>query len=173
MRRKYLGDSYDLVKRFWADSLRSVARLYAHPRFIPEEIRAEYELLTRIPVGNLHRLRPPYGLLLDPHTGIPLPSQRSREVTIAYAPLSFVVSTMEEFNPGYMICFDQSHTRSHRLTPHAQRQRKMAFLRERGFHSIYYRSHAPFLFVTRFRRTMDCIVSTMASRGIPGCRLET
>src|SRR6266478_6504291 len=30
---KYLGDSYDLVKRFWCESLGPVAPLYAHPRF--------------------------------------------------------------------------------------------------------------------------------------------
>src|SRR5438552_17254728 len=32
---KYLGDSYDLVKRFWCESLGPVAPLYAHPRFVP------------------------------------------------------------------------------------------------------------------------------------------
>lgn len=28
----YLGDSYDLIKRFWSESLRSIAPLYAHRR---------------------------------------------------------------------------------------------------------------------------------------------
>ncbi len=32
MKEKYLGDSYDLVKRFFCDILRPIAPLYAHQK---------------------------------------------------------------------------------------------------------------------------------------------
>jgi hypothetical protein len=50
MQRKHLGDSYDLVKRFWADNLVSFGQLLAHPRFVPNEIRSEYKTLTGVSV---------------------------------------------------------------------------------------------------------------------------
>jgi hypothetical protein len=46
----YLGDSYDIVKRFWSESLRAVAPLLAHPRFVPADIRMQYTSVTSIPV---------------------------------------------------------------------------------------------------------------------------
>ena len=39
MDEQWLGDSYDLVKRFWKKSLEPVAPLYSHPRFVPSTIR--------------------------------------------------------------------------------------------------------------------------------------
>jgi hypothetical protein len=46
MNQKYLGDSYDMVKRFWADILRPIAPLCAHPDFIPEPVRERFLRLT-------------------------------------------------------------------------------------------------------------------------------
>ncbi len=55
----YLGDSYDLVKRFWSESLRSVGPLYAYSRFVPADIRVQYTAVTSIPIldtDNLPRI---------------------------------------------------------------------------------------------------------------------
>jgi len=50
MRETYLGDSYDLVKRFWYESLKSIAPLYAHPRFVPPAIHSKYTAVTSISI---------------------------------------------------------------------------------------------------------------------------
>jgi len=89
MHEKYLGDSYDLVKRFWRENLKRVAPLYAHPRFVPVEIRARYTSLTSIPIFE-SRPRGQFGILLDPHTGIPLPGE-AFHATASHAPLQFLV----------------------------------------------------------------------------------
>jgi hypothetical protein len=71
MNQKFLGDSYDLVKRFLAQTVNPIATIYAHPKFVPEEMREKYTKLTTIPVlGSAPEGR--FGILLDPDTGISL-----------------------------------------------------------------------------------------------------
>ena len=59
MRGRYLGDSYDLVKRVWAKSFRSIGPLYAHPKFILPGIRDQFTTVTLIPI--LESTAPPKG----------------------------------------------------------------------------------------------------------------
>src|SRR5215218_7716024 len=150
MREKYLGDSYDIVKRFCADTLRRVAPLYAHPNFVPLEIRSHYTSVTTSPVLDLIMNSLPsrsFGLLLDPDTGIPLPSSSLNKPRLSHAPLSFIISVNVELRPAFMICFDQSYHRKHPLSRRQQLESKREFLREHGIQSFYYHSHAPFLFM--------------------------
>jgi hypothetical protein len=168
MRDKYLGDTYDLIKRFWSESLRSIAPLYAHHRFVPNKIRSEYTAITLIPIIDA----PPhgsFGILFDPHTGIPLPSETPENTTLSHVPLSFLVEVNEEFRPTYMVCFDQSYHRSHkhRLTRKEQQLKKMEFLEGKGIASFYYASHAPFLFAAQKIETLDAIRAHLISLGIP------
>lgn len=73
MKDTHLGDSYHIVKRFRAESLRTIAPLHAYPRFIPADIRARYTSVTAIPILDLGRHHEgPIGLLLNSHTGVPL-----------------------------------------------------------------------------------------------------
>ena len=50
MERRFLGDSYDAVKRLWSDLLSGWAPLYAEPRFVPRELRDDFTTFTRIPM---------------------------------------------------------------------------------------------------------------------------
>jgi hypothetical protein len=128
VRAKYLGDSYDLIKRFWGESLRSVAPLYAHPRFVPSDVRERYTAATLIPILNLFDLpQEPYGLLLDPNTGIPLPDKTVINATASHAPLLFIVQANKRLQPAYMICFDQGFDRCQKLNRAEPRERKRAF----------------------------------------------
>lgn len=173
MRGIYLGDSYDLVKRFWAESLRQVAPLYAHPRFVPLGIRAQYTSVTSIPVLDTNEL--PHGLfgvLLDPHTGIPQPSESSTEATASHATLPFITQVNERLRPAYMICFDQSYHRRHEFSRPEQLEKKQEFLRRRGIGSFYYDSHAPFLFMAEEAKTLDAVRSRLISLGVPRERFE-
>lgn len=100
MHEKYLSDSYDIVKRFWSDRLRPIGMLVAHPRFIPPRIRPQFELMSGIPVlDETNKPNGPFGLFLDPHTGIPLPRSSRQDASAAHAPLAFIDS--EAFRPSW------------------------------------------------------------------------
>jgi hypothetical protein len=168
VRHDYLGDSYDIVKRFWAESLRPIARLFAHPRFVPAAIRSRYTALTTVPVLDPEELpEGPFGLLLDPDTGIPLPAESPTEPTASHAPLAFIVRLNATLRPAYMICFDQSHHRRHELTRPQQLQRKRDFLRAEGISSFYYHSHAPFLFMAERPEVLSTAKGRLVSLGVP------
>lgn len=173
MNKEYLGDSYDLVKRFWSENLRSVAQLYACPKFVPQTIQPDYTTLTSIPILNPDRLpERPFGIMLDPHTGIPLPVEGSADASASHVSLSYILQINEKFRPLYMICFDQSYHRSHELCKAKQLEQKREFLRGRGIGSFYYNSHAPFLFMAEDEENLRAVRSRLLSRGIPERRLE-
>ena len=112
MKKDYFGDSYDLVKRFFAKTCEKVAPLYAHEYYIPNELRVRYTALTSIEMFGC-RTKPSqrFGLILDPNTGIPLPDAKAQILTRDHAPLSYIEKQFDELNPAYMICFDQCHDR--------------------------------------------------------------
>jgi hypothetical protein len=87
MREVYLGDSYDLIKRFWTENLCKVAPLYAHSRFVPQSIRKQYTKVTAVPVLESVPEKS-FGLLLDPQIGIPLPTDPIGNASVSHAPLS-------------------------------------------------------------------------------------
>lgn len=170
MRDIYLGDSYDLVKRFWAQILGSIAPVYAHGRFVPAALREKFICLTTIPILDLGRLpEKPFGLLLDPHTGIPLPDAKSQKVSAALAPVSFIMEQFATLKPSFMVCFDQAHDR-HRskvLNVAEQREVKRDALLSCGVFSFYYLSHAPFLFMAKDIEVLSIVRSTLVDTGIP------
>jgi hypothetical protein len=181
MRDIYLGDSYDLVKRYWREQLECVAPLYAHARFIRPALRERFTTLTSIPILDLKQLpKTSYGLFLDPHTGIPLPDDSSTKVSIAYAPLSYIVALNRQITPQYMICFDQSIHRKHKsgLSADQQRETKRSYLHTHDIVSFYYISHAPFLFMAKEITALRAIRNRLIALGIPeqtptGIRLQS
>lgn len=172
MNEGFLGDSYDMVKRFWWEQLRPIAPLYAHHRFVPVPIRDRYVSLTGIPI--LAPDQPaPFGILLDPHTGIPLPSEAPRRVSLAHAPLDFLVALSAERSPNYLICFDQAHDRREGAAPReAQWAAKVDYLRRAGLAAFYYVSHSPFLFAAPDPRVLRDIRGRLTAVGIPGKRFR-
>ncbi len=173
MQAKYLGDSYDLVKRFLGESLHPIGPLYAHPKFVPFAIREEYTAVTLIPILNLAELpQEPYGLLLDPNTGILLSTEISRGISATHASLSFIVQTSKMLQPAYIVCFDQSYHRCHELSRVEQREKKMAFLSAQGIGSLYYVSQASFLFAAEKPENLAAILQRLESRGIPKACLQ-
>lgn len=173
MLEKYLGDSYDLVKRFWREALNPIAPLYAHPKFVPADIRGRFTTVTSIPILDTNACPSgPFGILLDPHTGVPLPKDGSATGRASYAPLPFIAEADKELQPRYMVCFDQSSHRKHELDKRGQRAKKMEFLQNHGLDCFYYVSHAPFLFVAREPDVLRAIRDRLVSLGIPKNRLE-
>jgi hypothetical protein len=173
MKPQFLGDSYDLVKRFWAERLASIAPLFAHPKFVPSSIEREYKKLVGIRILTSETVtRKPFGLFLDPDTGIPLPTASSQNASIRHAPVSFISREMNRLKPKDLICFDQSHNRNCGLTKEKQRHSKIAALRELGIASFYYVSHAPFLFAARDVADLELIRLQLVESGIPEWRLH-
>lgn len=170
MDQNFLGDSYDLVKRFWAENLSSIAPIYADERFISEKIREEYTLITRIPILNPSTAHP-YAIFLDPCTGIPSPKNPARNPTKKRAPLPFIVSVFEKDHPEFLICFDQSFGFNEEKK-HCMKE-KLNHLASRGLHAFYYTSHANFLFVSESDSMISSIKERLLSAGIPNRRLET
>jgi hypothetical protein len=163
----YPGDSYDLVKRFWHDQLACIPPLCAHPHFVPPPLHVQYTALTRLPILDPMKLPEwPFGLFLDPDTGIPLPEEQFTQASL--------------LRPHYMICFDQSIHRKHKggLNKDQQRETKRDFLRSQGIAPFYYFSHAPFLFMAQEMSTLQNVRNRLIGLGIPertptGTRLQS
>lgn len=169
MRREFLGDSYDLVKRFWAESLSSIAPIYAYETFIPKEICEEYIQITRIQIFH-SQVAHPFALLLDPCTGIPSPKKTRRKLSKEYVPIQFIVETFETYYPEILICFDQSF--SHGEDKELSMEEKRNALTANGLCSFYYSSHANFLFVSKSAATASLVRKQLLGRGIPASRLK-
>jgi hypothetical protein len=173
MKPQFLGDSYDIVKRFWAERLVGIAPLFAHPKFVPRNIRKEYEKIVTIPVLDSRAvLREPFGLFLDPDTGIPLPTTSAQMANRSHAPVSFIAYEFDQLKPKYLICFDQSHDRRCGLTKKQQRHSKIAALKKLEIASFYYVSHASFLFAARGDADLKSIRRQLTEVGIPESRLQ-
>jgi hypothetical protein len=164
MDESYLGDSYDLVKRFLCQTLYPIAPLYAHPQFVPSAIREAYVAVTTIPILGVPP-RSSFGILLDPDKGVCL-----GRATRKHAPLSLVVELHHRLCPKYIVCFDQSFNWN--LDRKEQMRAKEASLQVQGLQALYYVSHAPFLFTAHDSDTLDQIFSRLLTAGIPKRRFE-
>jgi hypothetical protein len=172
VRDKYLGDSFDIVKRFFAERVSVVGPLVAHPRFVSPRLRPAFEKMMGMSVLSAELPQAPFGLFLDPHTGIPLPDSSSRTATASHAPVQFIADEFARLQPRYVICFDQSHDRSCGVTRVEQRKRKTDALRGLGLESFYYVSHAPFLFAANDGTVLKALRSRLVESGIPAWRLD-
>ena len=173
MQGKYLGDSYDLVKRFWSESLRVIAPLYAYPTFVPAGIQSEYSKVTLIQILDIDSLpRGPFGVLVDPDTGITLPDDSWDGARRSHVSLRFIIRMIEELRPRYVICFDQSYHRDHELTRTEQRELKMKVSRKCGMACFYYLSQVPFFFMAQSGEILGDILHHLIALGVPVNRFE-
>ena len=171
MRRKYLGDSYDAIKRMWQDMLTDWAPLYAEPRFIPEDLRTEFTQLTRIPMLS-DKPTEAFSILNDPDTGIRLPSERNQTERRSHITIDSIVYQLQN-GAKCVITFDQSDYRTHGVKREEQRRAKMNSLAEKGVYSFYYASHATFLFAVPDTTALLRIQTILKNAGIPESRLES
>jgi hypothetical protein len=170
MKRQFLGDSYDAVKRLWQELFSDWAPLLAEPMFIPEDIRDDFTTLTRIPVLNQH---PPlaYSIFNDPDTGIRLPDRENQTEGVTHISLVTIANQLRNPAVRCVVTFDQSHHREPGFTPTDQRNAKVLWLRRQGFHAFYYVSHAPFLFAFPQQAHMREALERLRLVGIPENRI--
>lgn len=171
MKRQFLGDSYDAVKRLWQEAFSDWAPLLAEPRYIPEEIRGAFTTITRIPL--LESLRPSaYSIFNDPDTGIRLPDRKNQTEGATHINLATIASQLSIRGVRCVLTFDQSHHRELGFSPADQRNAKACWLRTQGFCAFYYVSHAPFLFAFRENVHMETARNRLLEFGIPEHRIE-
>lgn len=171
MKRDYLGDSYDCVKRLWQQVLADWAPLYAETRFIPKDLQEEFTRLTGIP---MLRCTPsgPYSILNDPDTGIRLPGENNQAESRAHVALPTICAQLRRSVVCAVITFDQSDYRLGGLKLDGQRQAKVRYLIEAGLFAFYYVSHAPFLFACPDTNTAQQLRQRLLRFGIPDCRIK-
>jgi len=171
MKRDYLGDSYDAVKRLWQQFLADWAPLYAEPRFLPQDLREDFTRLTGIPV--LTDQRPPeYSILNDPDTGVRLPGEGNQAEGRTHTSIASIVNQLRTQSPSCVVTFDQSDYRNSDLNRDEQRRAKLRALRESGFPAFYYVSHAPFLFAFPSIEALQELERRLIRAGIPADRFE-
>jgi hypothetical protein len=170
MKRQYLGDSYDAVKRLWQEAFSEWAPLLAEPQFVPEDIRNDFTALTRIPILNDHR-PPVYSIFNDPDTGIRLPDRENQREGVTHISLATIAAQLSNSAVRCVLSFDQSHHREPGFTPADQRNAKVLWLHSQGFHAFYYVSHAPFLFAFSRQADMKTARDRLLALGIPESRI--
>lgn len=172
MKRNFLGDSYDAVKRLWQQIFAAFAPLYAEPRFIPLELQSDFTLLTGIPILTT---QPPadFSVLNDPDTGIRLPGEDNQAEGQTHTTIRAICRQLQQHTPLCVVTYDQSHYRHIKLKADEQRQAKLRRLSGNGAFGYYYVSHAPFLFAFQTREALQETKNRLLRFGIPKDRLET
>lgn len=164
MHPDYLGDSYDIVKRFFCEALRSLGyTVYIDPMFTGEWSGQEtafyrflgVERLTSAPTSST-----PTALFLDPDTGVNRKGSRSH--------VSYKRVVNEAQKHKIVFAFDQGFSRG--TAPEPQIREKIEALAALGCSAIYYDSHARFLFVSRERSELKKLRSELVGQGLPSSR---
>ena len=171
MKRHYLGDSYDAVKRLWQELLANWAPLYAEPMFIPEDVRREFSVFTRIPMLPAMQTST-HSIFNDPDTGIRLPYGDNQSEGRTHIVLSTIRQQLKHAAVRCVLTYDQSHHRLPGFSAKDQRNAKVQWLANAGCPSFYYVSHAPFLFAFPKRIYMDQVRSLLGGAGIPEGRIK-
>jgi len=171
MKRDFLGDSYDAVKRLWQQVFAEWAPLYAEPRFIPRELQDDFTRLTGIPL-LAGRHPADYSILNDPDTGIRLSDAKDQREGRKHIRVATIIDQLRNRGPRCVVTFDLSHDRRRELKQEGERQVKLHFLAEKGIHAFYYVSHAPFLFAFPDRDSLRELQDRLLRAGIPAKRIE-
>lgn len=171
MKREYLGDSFDIVKRLWRDLFAAWAPMYAEPRFIPRELQSDYTHLTGIRMLG-PEIVSAYSLLNDPDTGIRAPDAKVQSEGRSHIVLSTIVDQCNRQGVQVVVTFDQSSHRTAGLGAPQQRAAKLHHLARSKIAAFYYVSHAPFLFASSSSDALKHTVRLIQGAGIPGSRLE-
>jgi hypothetical protein len=165
MNPKYLGDSYDIVKRFFCSALATLGyEVVIDPMFTGKWNGKEetyYRLIGARPLGKSLNSRLT-ALFMDPDTGV-------REMA-GKRHVSFDRMVAELQNHKLVFVFDQSF--SYQGKPEVVMREKLAAIRSRGCHAFYYDSHARFLFLSREAKNLNILLRRLRELGIPDSRLR-
>ena len=179
MRMQFLGDSYDIVKRFLLQTIAPGARWDAFPMFthaVTKDELAAYETFLGVHVaspGVLAAGEDRFAILaerphlrhvfLDPDTGIRLkPCGGSAAANYIFGP---ELANLCSNEPACLVVvFDQSVPRGSERQAMA---RKLAYFSERGVHGFAYLSHACFVVLSASKRVCDDAYVHLVASALP------
>ncbi len=160
----FLGDSYDLVKRFFILELQALGYAVAiDPMFTGDWMGREQDFHRLL---GLLSNRPPkdktlkHCLFLDPDTGL---NERGGRQHASLARIAGEAQVNE-----LVFAFDQSFSRQ--ASPLEVMKQKINFLAQQGVHSVYYDSHARFLFAAQRATTLRRLIEHWVRVGMPRSR---
>ena len=161
MHPNYLGESYDIVKRFFCEALRHLGyTVYIDPMFTGDWSGQEtvfFRFLGVEPCASTPTPSTSTALFLDPETGV---NKKGSRRHVSY---ERVVSEAQKHK--IVFAFDQGFSRG--TAPEPQIQEKLGTIAALGRWAIYYDSHARFLFVSRECAELQRLRSELAFHGLP------
>jgi hypothetical protein len=161
MNPDFLGDSFDIVKRFFIENIKSLGyQVFVDPMFTGEWTgldRQFYKLVGAVPLGNFVKTGGRTALLLDPDTGIR--EKRSK----GHITMDILVRHLQQHE--IVFSFDQSFSRAGE--PIVEIKRKLNTLQSLGAVGFYYDSHARFLFAAKSREALMEIEQKLLDTGLP------
>ncbi len=166
MNRKFLGDSYDVVKRYFVEQLRKLGyRVLVDPRSRgdwgdEEELFLKFLNVERVG-GAIDEYAETTALFIDPDTGV---SEKSGAAHASYSELGAACS-----RHALVFAFDQSFSRGGDKL--SKMHEKMKSMNNVGCHAMYYSSHAAFLFVSRDSARLHALKLALLESGLPEGRL--
>jgi hypothetical protein len=165
LRPEFLGDSYDIVKRFFCETLRSLGyTVYIDPLFTGDwsgQERTFYQFLGAEPYTGVKPRPQATALFLDPDTGV---NEKGGSSHVSYDRL-----IKEAKKHSIVFVFDQAFSRAGKAE--SKLQAKLNKVAQFGCAALYYTSHAQFLFVSREQQYLDQLRNELLARGLPTTRL--
>ena len=164
MNRDWVGDSYDVVKRFFVGALHSLGyEVYVDPMPTGDWEPSEPAFLAFLGARHVRDLQQSgeSALLLDPDTGIGARSSRR------HTAITNILAHLERHSVVFV--FDQSFSRSAESLE--QLLHKLRLLEDAGAHAFYYDSHARFLFCSRSSAKLTALRESLLRTGLPATRL--
>ncbi len=171
MKRDFLGDSYDAVKRMWGEMLRDWAPLFANARYIQNGLEDDFTRLTSVEVRD-EVPDTQHSILNDPDTGIRLPGGKTQKPGRTHTTVKEIAEQLCKSATRCVVTFDQSNYRNLKISLEEQRKCKLKALCELGCFAFYYVSHASFLFVFKCVKEREELRDRLINFGIPKERLE-
>ncbi len=165
MNPAFLGDSYDLVKRFFCVEIQKLGYRISVDAMLTGHWANAEEQFYRL-IGIAPRAPAPEGtclsaLFLDPDTGI---NTKGGPRHISLDRISREVMAYD-----LVLCFDQAFSR--KADPAEVMAVKLIALRSHACHAMYYDSHARFLFASRRSEAIDGLHAHLTDLGLPSLRL--
>ena len=166
MNPEYLGDSYDIVKRFFCHELSILGYAVVIDAMLTGNWSKDSEQKFHRFIGAEPQVGAPpiharTSLFLDPDTGINAKGGKQH--------VSFDRLAREATDYKLVFAFDQSFSRQ--VKAKMVMREKLLDLASRGCHAMYYDSHARFVFVTREGAALDELHSHLLSLGMPALRM--
>jgi hypothetical protein len=161
MNSDWLGDSYDVVKRFFVGCLRDLGyQVYVDPMPTGSWSQSA-SYLEFLGARHVREAKPgKTALLVDPDTGIGTRSSK-KHTTIRH-----IVGQLDRHELVFV--FDQSFSRGHPALP--QLGAKLREFATHEVHAFFYDSHARFLFASRSATALAAAREAFVKLGLPSRR---